>query len=286
MDPPTGTSSPDAEPQLRKSTRSSLREAFESLHLTMQLRVIALTAVTSTLLLVLVIGAHWDTRFARSEALDLARSRTASMAERLQAAGGGALDDLQGYPEFMASTFRLQSGEVLQRYVRADLIAERGARAPEALGWTTRPRGAWHWLMGYLALEPIYVESPVELGPNLSGTVSVVVDHRWIWHQGLHGLWQWPVALLIGVLVALYASNLLRRQVVEPLEQLAQTTRLTEWSDPPESTTPEIPGNVLLELATNFDALADRLAEYERAMSTLRHASSQQIVERTRELEM
>jgi len=199
MDPPTGTSSPDAEPQLRKSTRSSLREAFESLHLTMQLRVIALTAVTSTLLLVLVIGAHWDTRFARSEALDLARSRTASMAERLQAAGGGALDDLQGYPEFMASTFRLQSGEVLQRYVRADLIAERGARAPEALGWTTRPRGAWHWLMGYLALEPIYVESPVELGPNLSGTVSVVVDHRWIWHQGLHGLWQWPVALLIGV---------------------------------------------------------------------------------------
>ena len=55
--------------------------------------------------------------------------------------------------------------------------------------------------------------------------------------------------------------------------------------EPSESRKSRHRRNELTELATNFEALADRLVEYEGAMSTLRHASSQQIIERTRELE-
>jgi signal transduction histidine kinase/CheY-like chemotaxis protein/HPt (histidine-containing phosphotransfer) domain-containing protein len=247
----------------------------------MQFRLTAIAAVTVTLLAVLIVGALWDTRLARDEALELARTKTESMATRLGAAGGGALDDLEGYPEVLASTFKLDSGDVLQRYVRKD-VPEQTA----ALSWTTRPTGWLHGIKSFLALEPIYVERPVQLNPRLSGAVSVVVDHRWIWDHVWHRAAQIPVALLLGCLIAWVAANLLRRQVAEPLAQLAETTRVNR-TDPAlgEPSKARHRRNELTELATNFDALADRLAEYERELVSVRHASSQQIIDRTRELE-
>ena len=288
MDSSNATSSAGAGPQRRNSSRRSLREVFESLPLAAQFRVTAIAAVTVTLLAVQVVVALWDTRFARQEAIELATSRTAAMAARLEATGGGALDNLEGHPELLAATFRLQRGDVLQSYYRDAASASPGSRPPAALGWTSRPTGALHWVRQWLALEPIYVESHVELSQGLQGSVSILVDHHWIWHHALRRVAQTPVALLLGFLVALVAANALKRQVVEPLAQLARTTRVCP---PPEQGEPGEPGsrsrrrNELLELTTNFEALADRLVEYEGAMSSLRHASSQQIIERTRELE-
>ena len=286
MDASTDPSSPDAGQQPRKSPRSSLREAFESLSLAQQFRLTVIAAVTVTLLAVLAIGAVWDTRLAREEAIELARTKTESMATRLGAAGGGALDDLEGYPAILASTFTLSSGDVLQRYVRQD-VPEQSA----ALAWTARPTGWLHGVRNYLALEPLYVESPVQLNPRLSGTVSVVIDHHWIWNHVWHRVVQVPVALLIGCLIAWVAANLLRRQVAEPLAQLAETTRVSQaeqagGSSPSgERRKTRRRRNELTELATNFDDLADRLAEYERELVNVRHAAGQQIIERTRELE-
>jgi len=97
----------------------------------------------------------------------------------------------------------------------------------------------------------------------------------------VHRAGQVPIALLLGCLVAWVAANLLRRQVAEPLAQLAETTRVSPAPELSASRRARRRRNELTELASNFDALADKLAEYERELVTVRHASGQQIIERT-----
>jgi signal transduction histidine kinase/CheY-like chemotaxis protein len=286
MDSTTGKPRPEARGSLLAASRGSLREAFESLPLAAQFRLTAVAAVTVTMVIVLVLGAIWDTRIARDAALDLAHTKTASMAARLGAAGGGALDNLEGHPEILAATFQLQDGNVLQRYVRAGAAENASAATRGALAWTTRPTGWLHAVKSYLALEPIYVERPVQLHRQLTGSVSVVLDHRWIWGHVWHRIGQVPVAILLGCLIAWVAANLLRRQVAEPLAQLAETTRVPGTApEEDERHKARRRRNELTELAANFDALARQLAEYEGMMSTVRNSASQHIVDRTREIE-
>jgi len=291
MDSTTGKTRPEARKRLLAASRGSLREAFEALPLAAQFRLTAVAAVTVTMVIVLVLGAFWDTRIARSEALELARTKTESMAARLSAAGGGALDNLEGHPEILAATFQLQDGNVLQRYVRVGVAEDASAATRAALAWTTRPSGWLHAVKGYLALEPIYVDSPVQLHRQLTGSVSVVIDHRWIWGHVWHRVGQVPIAILLGCLVAWFAANLLRRQVAEPLAQLAETTRVPCLVPADEAGAQVEPRgarhrrNELTELAANFDALARQLAEYEGTISTVRNSASQHIVDRTREIE-
>ena len=291
MDSTTGKPGQEARRRLLAASRSSLREAFEALPLAAQFRLTAVAAVTVTMVIVLIIGALWDTRIARAEALELARTKTESMAARLGAAGGGALDNLEGHPAILTATFQLQGGNVLQRYVRDGAAENASAATRAALGWTSRPSGWLHAIKGYLALEPIYVESPVQLHRQLTGSVSVVLDHRWIWGHVWHRIGQVPIAILLGCLVAWVAANLLRRQVAEPLAQLAETTRVPclvpadDAGAQDERRKVRHRRNELTELAANFDALARQLAEYEGMMSTVRNSASQHIVDRTREIE-
>ena len=86
-------------------------------------------------------------------------------------------------------------------------------------------------------------------------------------------------------MLALLAARRLNGQVVEPLEQLAKATRI-EGLQEQVSTPAGRHGNELTRLADNFHALADRLAENERDMRNVRLAARQQILERTRDLEM
>jgi len=291
MDSTTGKPRPEARRSLLAVSRNSLREAFESLPLAAQFRLTAVAAVTVTMVIVLTLGALWDTRIARTEALELAHTKTASMAARLGAAGGGALDNLEGHPEILAATFQLQDGNVLQRYVRTGAADGASAATRAALAWTGQPSGWLHAVKGYLALEPIYVESPVQLHRQLTGSVSVLLDHGWIWGHVWHRIGQVPIAILLGCLVAWVAANLLRRQVAEPLAQLAETTRvpgtslLEDSGSQDERHKARRRRNELTELAANFDALARQLSEYEGMMSTVRNSASQHIVDRTREIE-
>ena len=291
MDSTTGKTPPEARKRPFTASRNTLRDAFEGLPLAAQFRLTSVAAVTITMVVVLILGALWDTRIARDEAMQLARTKTESMAARLGAAGGGALDNLEGHPEILAATFQLQDGNVLQRYVRLDAVDDHSAATQTALAWKARPTGLLHTLKSYLALEPIYVASPVQLHRQLAGTVSVVRDHRWIWNHDWHRVGQVPIAILLGCFIAWLAANLLRRQVAEPLAQLAETTRL-HGSDAANDAGPQGDRrrygqrhNELTALAANFDALARQLAEYQGMMSSVRSAASQQIVERTREIE-
>ena len=284
MTPSTGTTDKVTHPKPRTRGRRSLGEAFESLSLTSQFRVMAIAAVTVTLLFVQLLSALWDARNARSDAIDQAQRTAGSMVRRLEATHGGALDDLDAHPEFLASTLRLENGDILQRYVRDDVAA--AIRPPRALAWTAPPEGIFHAVKGYLALEPLYVEHPVELSPGLTGSVSILIDNGWIWTHAGRRLEQVPIALLLGCLIALLAANSLKRHVVEPLAQLAQSTRVSAWTETAPPPRGSRRTNELTALATNFDALADKLADYERDLRAVRHSSAQRILERTRELEL
>ena len=92
---------------LRLLAQGSLRELFESLSMGAQFRFTAIAAVTVTLLTLQVLVTFWDTWSARSEALAFADRKLTSMAERLEATSGGALDDLQDHPVFLEAALTL-----------------------------------------------------------------------------------------------------------------------------------------------------------------------------------
>jgi signal transduction histidine kinase len=269
----------------RRWSRTSLRETLDELSLPDRFRVVALAAIGATMLCFQLVGALWDTLAARSEALELAASRTASMAERLEAAGGGALDDLQGHPEFLAASYRLGTGEVVQGYLRADAAGGASRRAAGAKYWTAPPGGWWYRARAWLALAPIYVESPVSLGPHVPGAVGIVVDHHWIWHNAWRRLAQTPVALLLGALAAWLAAGWLWQLVSYPIGQLVQSTRPDQDSASREDAGAATGRNAFREIEGNFEALAKRLAQYERDLVSTRHAAQQQVIERTRDME-
>jgi nitrate/nitrite-specific signal transduction histidine kinase len=93
------------------------------------------------------------------------------------------------------------------------------------------------------------------------------------------------LTLPIGFLIALLAANSLKRQIVEPLSQLASSTRVgtrTGAAAPPAGPAGR---SELTELATNFDVLTIRLAEYERDLRNVRQTAARQIVEQNRATE-
>ncbi len=266
-----------------------MREILDSLSLAAQFRLVTVVSVTVTLLLTQTAMALWGTWLAHQRSGDLARQLPASITASLaRHDGADVFDGLAGHPDLLAANLKSPSGVVLSRYVRSDLAAIPSgmtglhAAMPGAAG-----SADWHHrAMRFLALEPIYVELPVQLSAHLQGSVGVLIDHRAIWNAAGRQFGEVPVALAIGCLIALLAASSLKRQVVDPLAQLASTTRVGNWSS--GSQQPEVPRrrNELTELATNFDALADRLADYERDLRTVRLASGRQIIERTKELEM
>ncbi len=255
--------------------RRAFREIYESLSLANQFRVAAVAAVTVALLAVQVVVASWDTWSERREVLASARDIASSLADRVEQSGTtGIFDSLATHHGVLAADLRLEDGRLIEHYDRngAD------ARDPPSASFG-------HRAARFLAFEPMYVQRPVEFTPDVSGTLGILVDNGPVWAAALGRAGQAPVVLLLGVLVALLAANSLRRQVVEPLAQLADVTRVRGGLNQ----APPVPGtarrNELTELASNFDALADRLAEYEKDLLNLRVTSRQEIIERTRELE-
>ncbi len=277
MDPSTGQSPSGARTQPRAAKRRSLRATYETLPFAEQFRLNAAAAVVAAVLAFQFVGALWDTRRAREEALDLAEARVSAMATRLEQAGGGALDDLSGHPELLSATFSLEGGEVLERYVRSDRA---GRGAPD---WTSRPPGWWYGLRSYLALAPIYVGSAVPLGP-LTGSVSVVVDHRHVWRAAWARLVQTPVALLFAVLAVWFATGVLRREVEERMAPLIDAIA-TDAVEPARGRSRFDADAGLAAIAARFQAMKDQMARYDRDLVETRHAAGRRILERTREIE-
>jgi signal transduction histidine kinase/CheY-like chemotaxis protein len=268
--------------------RRNFREFFESLSLASQLRITAIAAVTVALVAVQAVVVLGDAWHEREAAVALSGEVAARVSAALLKRGtAGALDGLAEHPEFIAAELRLATGRVLARHVRGGATDAAPANGPTESGAAIPREPGWpHRLSRALALEPMYVEHPVRLTAQASGTLALLIDNQPVWNAAMRRLEQAPLVLALGVLLALLAANSLKRQVVEPLAQLADATRVGGRPDGHPSSLPPRRNNELAQLATNFDALADRLAEYERNLQTLRVASRQELMERTRELEM
>jgi signal transduction histidine kinase/CheY-like chemotaxis protein len=272
--------------QVAGKARRSLRERFESLSLADQFRASAIAAVLMTLLATLCVVVSWDTLLARHAALQLAERMAQSVSDRLEKSGATrTLDRLADQPLFLAADLRLASGEVLARYERGTPVETARPTDSPALRPVAPRRGLPYDALRLLALQPIYVEHPVQLNPSVAGTLGLVIDYRPLWGHALLRLQQSPLVLLLGCLVALVVANALRRQVVEPLAEMAKATRIRTQgtADPPPATTQ--PRNELTELATNFEVLAARVEEYERDQRNVRVAARQEVIDRTREIE-
>ena len=273
-----------------RSSRRAFREIFESFSLASQFRIAAIAAVTVTLIAVQLVVALWDLRVARHDSLELADDMAAAVAARVAKSGpANALDGLAGHRVFIAADLHLPTGQVLQRFDRGTpLDGTNAPGSPQERPVAPAKNGVAHRVLRFLALEPTYIERAVQITPQVSGTIGLLLDHRLAWNAAGDRLGQAPVVLIFGLLVALLAANSLKRQVVEPLEQLAEVTRVRGLAVLAKGSPVASPGrrrNELNELADNFNALADRLGAYERDMTTLRVTSRQEIIERTRELE-
>ena len=278
MDPSTGPSRPGASAQPHATKRKSLRAAYTALPLVEQFRLNAAAAVVAAVLVFQFVGAAWDMRRAHLQALDLAESRVSAMAARLEQAGGGALDDLSGYPQVLSAALSLESGEILQRYVRED------RSRPRAPVWTSRPPGWWYGLRSYLALAPIYVGSEVQLGLQLSGNVNVVIDHRYIWRAGGARLVQTPLALLLAALAVWFATGALRRQLEALVEPLIDTIAADAAGPGGRRDRLDVDAGIAA-IAARFQAMTEQMARYDRDLVETRHAAGRRILERTREIE-
>jgi signal transduction histidine kinase/CheY-like chemotaxis protein len=278
MDPSIGPSRPVTSAQTRATTRRSLRATYKALPFMEQFRLNAAAAGVAAVLVFQSVGALWDVRRAHAEALDLAGSRVSAMAARLEQAGGGALDDLSGYPQLLSAALSLESGEVLQRYVRDDRAGRRAAV------WTSKPPGWWYGLRAYLALAPIYVGSPVPLGLQMSGNVSVVIDHRYIWRAAWARLVQTPLALLLAAFAVWFATGALRRQLEALMEPLVDTIAADAARHGDKRDRLDVDAGIAA-IAVRFQSMKEQMARYERDLVETRHAAGRRILERTREIE-
>jgi hypothetical protein len=169
----------------------------------------------------------WAAWYARHDAARYARTLPASFVAAFDGGNGAELlGRATRHPGLLAVTVTLPSGEILRQYASSDLSSP-AAGHNAALAVRT---GLHHRVMQLLALEPIPLEFPVQLSPNLSASMVVLLDHGVVWSAAGREILQLPIALAIGVLLAFLAANSLKRHVVEPLAQLASATRVGNWA--------------------------------------------------------
>ncbi len=262
----------------------SLREWLESLSLGDQFRAVVVGSIGVALLATQVVMVPWSALRARHEIVSMAHTLPASVESGFTQRGGAdLLRDVPHHPGLLAVTVSAPSGEIISRYVRADLRMRAKTYRTAAMFRRAGESGVLRGAMRLFALEPIPLEYPVQLRENLPASIVALIDHRAVWDAAFRELSELPLMLAIGLLLAFLAANSLRRYIVDPLAQLASATRVGDWTGGAARQAPR--RNELSEISANFETLAERLAGYERDFRNVRIASGQRIVERTKELE-
>jgi signal transduction histidine kinase/CheY-like chemotaxis protein len=254
-----------------------LRELLESLPIVDQLRAVIVIAVMSSILLLHAIMAAHQVWSARQRAIDLALQSATGEADLL-----GMLAKLRGVSSV---TILLPSGEVFGHSART--TGESAQEADSLMSDSTAPTGGG-WLRSVgevLAVRPTVLWLPVQLSEHGAATAIVTLNQFSFWAAAFRQLGTLPLTLPIGFLIALLAANSLKRQIVEPLSQLASSTRVGTWAGAVPPPVEPAGRSELTELATNFDALTSRLAAYERDLRNVRQTAARKIVEQTRATE-
>ena len=285
---PTALPRPTPSPPSTRRLRQRWRETWDSMSLSGQLKITVVAAVTLTILFVQLAVASYEIVVSYVQSRDdLARVSTAIFQHDEEPGSSDILAAVQAHPSVVAATLQLPTGEVLWTFDRnapdLDEVVSFDAAPPlsgNRVAWYERNR-----LDTDLRQKLTFVARPVPLNASLPAQLGVLIATPSAWRVAQHHLLQAPFILAFGWMLALFAARRLDRQVVEPLVQLAQATR-PEGQQQQVSTQAGRPGNELTRLADNFHALADRLTANERDMRNVRLAARQQILERTRDIEM
>ena len=271
----------------RRPSLRAFRDHFESLSLSDQLRMTAVSAVTVALLGAQVFATTWDAWATRHRDQKLAADLAASISAQVKERGAyNALASLARHPVILGADLHLASGEVLELYdAKARIQTVHGGDPSSPVNPVPHGKTFLQRVMRFFWLVPDYNEYPVDISTRGPAVLGVVIDHQAPWIAIGARIVQTPFVLALGLLIGLFAANALRRQVVEPLEQLVRSTRRADRPDEPAVAGEAAQGNELTQIAGNFNALSDKVARYERDMTTLRVAARQEVVDRTREIE-
>ena len=253
-----------------------------------QLKITVIAAVTLTILLAQLAVASYEIVVSYLQSRDqVAQVSTAIFQQEHEPGSSEILASVQAHPSVLAATLQLPTGEVIWTFDRNapdlnEVVSfDPGPPLAESrVAWYERNR-----LDAGLRQKLTFVANPVPLDAGLPAQLGLLIATPSAWLVAQRHLLQVPFIIAFGWMVALLAARRLNRQVVEPLAQLAQATHL-EGLQEQVRTQSGRPGNELTRLADNFHALADRLTANERDMRNVRLAARQQILERTRDIEM
>ena len=253
-----------------------------------QFRFVLIAVVTLTMLLVQLAVASYEIVANYRESRDhVAQVSTSILQSDATLSSSAILAGVQAHPSVIAATLRLPAGDVLWTFDRnaPDRAAAVSYDSTRAL---TESQVAWyddHRLDPDLHQKLTYIATSTSQAANYPAELSLLVATPSTWRVAQRHLLLAPFILAFGWALALFAARRLIRQVVEPLSQLAQTTHV-EGTQERAPTASGRRSNELTQLADNFSALTDRLAGNERDMRNVRLAARQEILERTRDLEL
>ena len=268
--------------------RQRWREAWDSMSLAGQLRIAVIAAVTLTILCADLAIASYDVVASYIQSRNrVAQVSTAIFQHDDERGSSDILAAVQAKSSVIAATLQLSTGDVLWTFDRNatdpnDVVSFDPAPplTENRLTWYERNR-----LDADLRQKLTFVAQPVPLDASPPAQLGLLIATPSAWRVAQRHLQQTPFILVFGWVLALLATRRLVRQVVEPLAQLAQATHV-EGTQEQARTAPGRRGNELTRLAGNFNALTDKLAGNERDMRNVRLAARQEILERTRDLEM
>ena len=268
--------------------RQKWRETWDSMSLSGQLRLTVIAAVTLAILCAEFAFASYDIVASYVQSRNrVAQVSAAIFQHDAERGSSDILAAVQAQPGVIAATLQLPTGEVIWTF-------DRNAPDPNNVVSfdnsppLTRDRAAWYErnrLEADLRQKLTFVAQPVPLAASLPAQLGLLIATPSAWSVAQRHLLQTPFILAFGWMLALLAARRLDRHVVEPLAQLAQATQ-------PEGQQEQVPtqvgrrSNELTRVADNFHALAAQLTANERAMRNVRLAARQQILERTRDIEM
>ncbi|HSN72431.1 MAG TPA: hypothetical protein VLT59_13035, partial [Steroidobacteraceae bacterium] len=244
-----------------------LRE-WDTLPLGEQFRRIALLAVMSTVTVASLTVLVWALALNRGAVLERVDRLEAQVAQTASAPGARSelLPRLIADPTVLAARLESADGSVVSEYV-----SERAGTHE----WRAES-GFFNGIGQALWLIPVESRRPVPVGRDGQGTLTVVVNHARLWQGVAAHLALVPVLLVLGWLLAGQVDRLLRRlarRVTDPLVSLAVATRGGQWQSSEQLSGAEAPEDPVSEIVDNFEAMRERLAEWERqTVQVRRHA--------------
>ncbi|HET9693118.1 MAG TPA: response regulator [Steroidobacteraceae bacterium] len=275
-------------PARPRAWRQRWREAWDAMALSGQLRLAILAAVTLAVLAAQIAVTSFDIVATYVASRAQVKAVTAAvLAHRDDAGHRDILAGVQAQPGVIAATLEQPAGELSWTFDRnahdAGNVVAYGRThtlSESRVDWYEQHRldASLHQSLAYVT-----VDSP--LGAGIPAELRLLVSTASIWHVVQRHVWQTPLILAIALALAWLVARRFSQQVAEPLAQLVDATRLEgHYKDPQAQDPPG--GNDLVRLAQNFQALRDKLTENEREMRNVRLAARQQVLEKSRELEL